>query len=230
MNVLALDTSMGACSAAVLRTGGAAKTLFSRCELMSRGHAEALMPMAAEVMEEAGLSFGDLDVIAATLGPGSFTGVRIAIAAALGLALAVPVKLFGSDSLSVMAHTALTEGPTPRGPFAVAADARRGMLYLALFDADGATREGPLLIGPDDAVDKLPTALHTAVGSGAELVAEAAARRGKCLETMLPELQPSASALAEIAYSSKEMFTTLRPLYLRPPDARPQGHTSVARR
>lgn len=230
MNVLALDTNMGACSAAVLRQGGAAQSLFSRYKLMSRGHAEALMPMTAEVMEEAGLSFSDLDVIAATLGPGSFTGVRIAIAATLGFALVIPVKLFGTDSLSVMASTALAEGLTPYGPFAVAVDARRGMLYLALFDADGAKREGPVLIGPDDAVDMLPTALHVAVGSGAELVAAAAARRGKRLEVMLPELQPNARALAEFAYSSDETFSTLRPLYLRAPDARPQGHTLVARR
>jgi len=181
-------------------------------------------------MEDAGLSFSDLDVIAATLGPGSFTGVRIAIAAALGFALVIPVKLFGIDSLSVMARMALAEGLTPHGPFAVAVDARRGMLYFALFDADGVKREGPLLIGPDDAVDMLPTALHAGVGSGAELVAEAAARRGKRLEAMLPELQPNASALAEIAYSSDETFSTLRPLYLRPPDARPQGYTLVARR
>jgi tRNA threonylcarbamoyladenosine biosynthesis protein TsaB len=229
MNVLALDTSMGACSAAVLLHGGGAETLFSRYELMSRGHAEALMPMTAEVMKEAGLSFGEVHTIAATLGPGSFTGVRIAIAAALGLALGTPVKLFGTDSLSVMARMALVEG-LMQDPFAVAVDARRGMLYLAHFEANGARREGPLLIGPDDAVTKLPTALHTVVGSGAELLAEAAARCGKRLKAMLPELQPSASALAEIAYSSEETFSTLRPFYLRSPDARPQGHTSVARR
>jgi tRNA threonylcarbamoyl adenosine modification protein YeaZ len=230
MNILALDTSMGACSAAVFRQRGDARAVFSRYELMNRGHAEALMPMMAEVMEEAGLSFGDLDMIAATLGPGSFTGVRIAIAAALGLALVVPVKLFGTDSLSVMARTALTGGMAPHGPFAVAVDARRGMLYLALFDADGTRQEGPLLIAPDDAIDKLPRALHFVIGSGAELVAEAAAQRGKRFEAMLPELQLNASALAELAFSSDKTFSTLRPLYLRPPEARPQDHKLVARR
>ncbi|HEY6669359.1 MAG TPA: tRNA (adenosine(37)-N6)-threonylcarbamoyltransferase complex dimerization subunit type 1 TsaB, partial [Methyloceanibacter sp.] len=95
MNILALDTSMGACSAAVLRDDGAARHLVVREALMARGHAEALMPMIAEVMAEAGLDFAALGLIAATVGPGSFTGVRIAIAAARGLALVTPAKLYG---------------------------------------------------------------------------------------------------------------------------------------
>ena len=84
MNILALDTSMGACSAAVLRSDGAARSLHARQEAMARGHAEALMPMVAEVLAAAGIAARDLDLIAATEGPGSFTGVRIAIAAARG--------------------------------------------------------------------------------------------------------------------------------------------------
>src|SRR3972149_1695867 len=103
MNILALDTSMGACSAAVLRGDGAARRLFARQETMARGHAEALMPMVAEIMEEAGLPFAALDLIAATTGPGSFTGVRIAIAAARGLALVTHAQLFRTASLSGMA-------------------------------------------------------------------------------------------------------------------------------
>ena len=103
MNILALDTSMGACSAAVLRADGAASSLHARQEAMARGHAEALMPMVAEVLAEAWIAARDLDLIAATEGPGSFTGVRIAIAAARGLALATGAKLYGTDSLTVMA-------------------------------------------------------------------------------------------------------------------------------
>ena len=106
MNILALDTSMGACGVAVLRADGDAREMFAREERMSRGHAEALMPMLAAVMEEAKLDFASLDRIAATLGPGSFTGVRIAIAAARALALVTPAKLWGTDSLTVMARTA----------------------------------------------------------------------------------------------------------------------------
>ena len=221
MNILALDTSMGACSAAVLRTNGAERTLFVRQEAMARGHAEALMPMVAETKAEACLPFAELDVIAATTGPGSFTGVRIAIAAARGLVLVTGAGLFGTDSLTVMAKAAehLAE------PFAVAVDARRGMLYFGLYDGDARKLEGPLLLSPGDAAQRLPATLRRAVGSGAASLAEAAAGRGLRVAASFAELQPSAAALAQIAYESGETSPTLKPLYLRPPDAKPQMQT-----
>ena len=229
MNILALDTSMGACSAAVLRAEGEVLRIHARQEAMARGHAEALMPMVAGVLEEAGLAASELDLIAATVGPGSFTGVRIAIAAARGLALATGAKLYGTDSLSVMAKVALGSGVVPNGPFAVAVDARRSMLYLGIYDRTGRRREGPLLIAPDEAVSLLPGGLDLVVGSGASLLAEASELQGRRIEPALPELQPEAAALASIALAAGETQQTLRPLYLRPPDARPQGAAVVRR-
>jgi tRNA threonylcarbamoyl adenosine modification protein YeaZ len=224
MNILALDTSMGACSAAVLAVGGGVERLVLREALMARGHAEALMPMIEEAMRESGTAFADLDLIAATTGPGSFTGVRIAIAAARGLALVTRAKLYGTDSLTVMARLARASGEREgRGALAIAVDARRDMLYLGVFDAEGRKLEGPLLLAPDEAVARLPANLGMAAGSGAGLLADAAARAGRQIEARLPELQPSAGALAEIAHESGATSPSLRPLYLRPPDARPQA-------
>ncbi|HEX2447995.1 MAG TPA: tRNA (adenosine(37)-N6)-threonylcarbamoyltransferase complex dimerization subunit type 1 TsaB [Methyloceanibacter sp.] len=228
MNILALDTSMGACSAALLATNGA-RNLVLREAPMARGHAEALIPMVAEVMQESGIAFADLDLIATTVGPGSFTGVRIAIAAARGLALVTRAKLFGTDSLSVMARLARDAGTIPSGPFAVAVDARRGMLYLGLYDESARKLEGPVLVTPDDAVPLLPANLRAAAGNGAQLLAEAGARQGREIDAKLPELQPSAGALAEIALESGEVSPTLRPLYLLPPDARPQAPAVLRR-
>jgi len=222
MNILALDTSMGACSAAVLCASDGTRRLHAVQVEMPRGHAEALMPMVDEVLREAGLGARDLDVIAATLGPGSFTGVRIAIAAARGLALVTHADLFGTDSLTVMARAALMESLAPTGPFAVAVDARRGMLYFGVYDEHGMTRDGPLLIAPDDAVALLPPELRVAVGNGAQLLTDAAAAQSRHLAPALVSLQPSAAALAEIAIQGGETTATLRPLYLRPPDAKPQ--------
>jgi tRNA threonylcarbamoyladenosine biosynthesis protein TsaB len=229
MNILALDTSMGACSAALLRSNGKGRSILARQELMGRGHAEALMPMVAEVMAEGALAFAELDVIAATTGPGSFTGVRIAIAAARGLALVTDARLFGTDSLTVMAGVARAAEDLGQEPFAAAVDARRGMLYVGLYDREGHKLEGPLLLAPDAAAGLLPATSHHAVGSGAALLAEAATRRGLNVESSLPELQPSAEALAVIAHESGETSPTLRPLYLRRPDAKPQAPTGVAR-
>lgn len=230
MNILALETSMGMCGAAVLR-GGNNRRLFVSETRMSRGHAEALMPMVADVMQEAGLDFAAIDLVAASLGPGSFTGVRVAIAAARGLALATGAKLWGTDSLSVMARTALLEGalPTP-APFAIAADARAEMVYLAVFDARGARRDGPLLLPVSDAAHALPRDVQSVFGSGAGLLADAARKDGRSMGASLPDLEPGVVALAELARESGESLPSLRPLYLRPPDAKPQGKAEVMRR
>ena len=99
------------------------------------------------------------------------------------------------------------------------------MLYLGVYDEAGRRRNGPLLIAPDDALQLLPPELAVAVGSGAALLAEAGARAGHGIEARLAKLQPSAAALAEIACESGETAPTLRPLYLRPPDAKPQAQT-----
>jgi tRNA threonylcarbamoyladenosine biosynthesis protein TsaB len=229
MNILALDTSMGACSAALLCADRGKPKLFARQERMERGHAEALMPMVAEVLGEAGIVPSALGVIAATTGPGSFTGVRIAIAAARGLALVTNAKLFGIDSLTVMAREARQSGAVGQRGFAVVVDARRGMLYFGLYDASGARLEGPILIAPDDAAAALPRDVHLAVGNGVHVLAEAAGRRGQAIEARMPELQPNAATLAELAFESGESTLMLRPLYLRPPDAKPQSQAVMRR-
>ncbi len=229
MNILALDTSMGACSAALITRDGNARRVFARAEKMARGHAEALMPMVADIMGESRTAFSALDRIAATTGPGSFTGVRIAISAARGLALVTAAKLFGIDSLTVMAREAHDLGVTAGAPFAVAVDARRGMLYLGLYDDASRRRDGPLLIAPEDAANLLPGDLRTAVGSGAERLAEAASARGLRVAAQLDNLEPNAAALAALAEESGETVSSLRPLYLRPPDARPQTQAQATR-
>jgi tRNA threonylcarbamoyladenosine biosynthesis protein TsaB len=229
MTILALDTSMGACSAALLRRDDTARHIFARTERMARGHAEALIPMIEEVMHENGTAFAALDVIAATTGPGSFTGVRIAISAARALALVTGAKLFGADSLTVMAREA-RNAASDGAPFAVAVDARRDMIYFGLYDALARKLDGPRLIAPDDAVTLLPNALKAAYGNGTAFLAEAAARRGILIEAGLPDLEPSAIELAALAEESGETVAALRPLYLRPPDAKPQAQAAVARR
>jgi tRNA A37 threonylcarbamoyladenosine modification protein TsaB len=103
------------------------------------------------------------------------------------------------------------------------------MLYLGLYDESARKLEGPVLVTPDDAVPLLPANLRAAAGNGAQLLAEAGARQGREIDAKLPELQPSAGALAEIALESGEVSPTLRPLYLLPPDARPQAPAVLRR-
>ncbi|MFD0985635.1 tRNA (adenosine(37)-N6)-threonylcarbamoyltransferase complex dimerization subunit type 1 TsaB [Methyloligella solikamskensis] len=224
MRLLALDTSMSNCSAAVASETG--EILAYRQAAMARGHAEALMPMIEAAMTDAGLAFANLDRVAATTGPGSFTGVRIAIAAARGLGLAMGVELWGTDSLSVMAARAVEDGLNDAAPFAIAIDARRDSLYFATFEADGALRAGPTLLHPDEAAASLPEDIRVVLGSGAEALAKAAKPD---LVTAAPELQPDAAALAKLAGKASEPITSLKPFYLRPPDAKPQVGKAVER-
>ena len=133
MIVLGLDTCLNACSVAVLDDE---RVVASAREVMARGHQEQLAPMAQAVMARAGLAFADLDRIAATVGPGSFTGLRVGVAFAKGLALALGKPTVGIGTLEALAAQA-------PGLVFPAIDARRGQLYLQAFE------DGRALMAPD---------------------------------------------------------------------------------
>src|SRR6202011_281609 len=131
MRVLALDTALDACAAAVLDTEGR-DLVASETQPMSRGHAEALMPMVARVMDAARLEFSDIDSIAVTIGPGSFTGVRVDVAAARGIALAADRPAIGLTTLA--AFTAPDVAAGFAGTVVPVIDARHGQVYLQVFE------------------------------------------------------------------------------------------------
>ena len=230
MNVLAFDTCLGAVSVAVLSRRPQDTLMRDAFEVRDRGHAERLMPMIAEVMAEAGLAFADIDRIAVTTGPGSFTGVRVGIAAARGLALASGRPVVAATSLAVMARQAaalLDQGRTAR-LLAVALDARRGMVFLQLFDVANGELGPPVLLAPEDVPALVEGRPVVVVGSAAGAVAEAINAAGGNAEATLPDLQPHARALAQMA-DRLTPVSPLRPLYLRPPDVKPQADKSLAR-
>ena len=142
MRVLAIDTALAACSAAVLDTeqGG---IIASESLPMLRGHAEALMPLIRRIMDEAGTAFRDLDRVVVTTGPGSFTGLRVGIAAARGIALAIDKPAVGVSTLSAYAAPYLADDDN--APVVVAIDARHSHVYLQVFAAGGRTVIGPRL-------------------------------------------------------------------------------------
>src|SRR5260370_2530810 len=142
MKILAFDSSGSGCSAAVLSGG---RLLAEESAPMLRGQAEHLVPMIARAMAEALLGFGELDLIAVTLGPGAFTGVRIGIATAQGLALATGAPALGLGSFEAVA-AAVPAGLLEGRALLVAIESRREELYLQAFD--GARRplgEGALV-------------------------------------------------------------------------------------
>lgn len=228
MNILAFDTCFGAVSAAVRWRNARGEWLLREAyEARSTGHAERLFPMIEEVMEGAGLAFSAIDRIAVTLGPGTFTGVRVGIAAARAFALATGKPVVGATSLAVMAECArLLLGPGQAAqPLAVAVDARRDMVYFQVFGDGIVQGRDALLLAPEQAAMAIKQRPVLVVGSGAAAVAAAA---GGEAEARFGDLQPHARQLALMAPDLVPIDPVM-PLYLRQPDAKPQGDKSLAR-
>jgi tRNA threonylcarbamoyladenosine biosynthesis protein TsaB len=191
--VLAFDTSAAHCAAALLLPGG---RVLNRLEPMEKGQAERLMPLLEELLQAAGLGWSDLTRLAVGTGPGNFTGVRIAVAAARGLALGLGIPAIGITRLEALAFG------LPR-PITVVEDARRGEVYVQGFGTE--TSEALLLDGSD-----LPHVLETAQVTGSAAGPAA-----------LPPAMPLAEAMARLAAARDLPQPRPAPFYLRGADAAP---------
>lgn len=228
MRVLALDTATAACSVAVMCDG----TIHAhRHVTMDRGHAEALMPMVEQAMTAARLAYADLDLLATTVGPGTFTGLRVGLAAARGLALATRLPIIGVTTLEALAHGVPREARAGRAVLAVI-DARRGEVYAQMFAADLAPLDEPRVVGPDVAAASIPEGPVVLVGDGAEMVIARLARPRRAITMAGTPRLPDAAHVAALAadrFAAAQPWRAPGPLYLRPPGARLPG-TLGARR
>src|SRR5438128_8131226 len=136
MLILAIDTALDACAAAVLDTD-AAKIIAQESLPMKRGHAEALMPLIARVMKLADIAFTSLDRVAVTKGPGSFTGLRVGLSAARGIALAAGRPVVGLTTLTAFAAPIVSENSDH--PVISAIDARHDHVYFQVVGGDGSS-------------------------------------------------------------------------------------------
>jgi len=236
MRVLAIDTALAACSAAVFDSSrvdlshGAMRRgiLAAESAPMARGHAEALIPMIGRVMKSAGLTFGDLDRVVVTTGPGSFTGLRVGIAAARGLALAAEIPAVGVSTLSAYAAPYL--GADNRSPVIAVVDARHDLAYLQVFDASGRTLVAPRLAPLDEAVRAACDAPARIVGSAARAVAERLSGAAPAPLTVDAAAAPDIGWIAQIGAVAPQAPAPPKPQYLRAPDAQPQHAASLPRR
>ncbi len=134
MKILAIDTACSACSVGVLTAEG---VIAARSELMMRGHAESLMPMVRSVLADAECEFSDVSLIAVTVGPGSFTGIRTGLAAARGLGVALGVQVSGVTTLEAIAAATISSATVTGKPCILAAiETRRTDLYVQLFESE----------------------------------------------------------------------------------------------
>ncbi len=218
MLILAMDTAQGACSAALARDG---ELLAHRFELMRAGHAERLLPQIMEVMEEAAAEMADLTHLAVTVGPGTFTGTRIALSTARGMALALEVPIIGVTTLEAVAAAMEERAGTVR---VAAFDAKRGELYLQVFEGESLEPlTEPLCHSHEDAAQVVRGAAGDnrirIAGTGTGILA------GLLPAAELPNVSahPDAVVIARIAKDRKPAPGPVSPLYLRAPDAKLPG-------
>lgn len=225
MLILAIDTALDACAAAVLDTDNA-RLIVQETLPMKRGHAEALMPLIARVMREAGLAFTALDRIAVTTGPGSFTGLRVGISAARGLALAASKPAVGLTTLSAYAAAIVSQNRD--APVISAIDARHDHVYFQIVAGDGSQLVRPKVASIDEAIAASQFGAPHLVGNAAQILADRWPK--DVLQPVAVDAQaaPDINWVAWLGAAADPHAAPARPFYLRAPDAKPAAQPPLA--
>lgn len=227
MLILAIDTALDACAAAVLDTG-TGKLIARESLAMTRGHAEALMPMISRVMKDAALPFAALDRIAVTTGPGSFTGLRVGLSAARGLALAADKAVVGLTTLSAYAAPLVSEDAGH--PIISAIDARHDQVYFQAVSGDGTPLIEPKVASVAEAIEASRFGEPHLVGNAARILADR--WPGDAAPPCRVDVQaaPDIAWVAWLGAATDPALAPARPFYLRPPDAKPAKDHRLAGR
>ena len=219
-NILALEASANQLSIAVMMKG---EVVAERWHLAAHGHAVGIVPLAIETINAAGVTFESMTHIAAGCGPGSFTGIRVALAAAKGFCMAHQAMGVGVSGLQALAHAAIDVATNVTTPCLVLADTRRGSLYAQIFDE----RAQPIGAIFEASIDQLPQLIDADISAlglrviGMERGAVVGVLNTAGIITDLPAIDevPSASMVARLACEKIAQYQTapLHPLYLADP-------------
>jgi tRNA threonylcarbamoyladenosine biosynthesis protein TsaB len=218
MLILAIDTALDACAAAVLDTE-AGKLIAQESQNMKRGHAEALMPLIGRVIAASGTTFANLDRIAVTTGPGSFTGLRVGLSAARGIALAANIPVVGVTTLTAYAAPVVSQNA--EYPVISAIDARHDHVYLQVVSGDGGALVRPCVAPIAEALNAWRFGAPYIVGNAANMLAE------RWPAHAVPPFKVDQQAAPDIAWvgwlgaAVSPDTAPARPFYLRAPDAKP---------
>jgi tRNA threonylcarbamoyladenosine biosynthesis protein TsaB len=218
MLILAIDTALDACSAAVLDTN-AGKVIAQESRPMKRGHAEALMPLIARVMEASGMAFTSLDRIAVTTGPGSFTGLRVGLSAARGIALAAGKAVVGLTTLTAYAAPIVSE--SGEHPIISAIDARHDHVYFQVVSGDGGSLIRPQVAPVEEVLGASRFGAPHLVGNAAEILADRWPADAPAPLKVDPQPAPDIAWVAWLGAAVSPDTAPARPYYLRAPDAKP---------
>jgi tRNA threonylcarbamoyladenosine biosynthesis protein TsaB len=223
MRILAIDTALSACAACVMEAG-ADEPLSFETIVMERGHAEALLPLVDRVVSKAEGGFSGLDRVAVTVGPGSYTGLRVGIAAARAIGLAAHVPVVGVTTLSALLAALVVD--ENRRVLAAAIDARHGQVYFQSIAPGGQSIVAPTLVRTREAARLIGSGPTALVGSGAAAVAAETAG----VEVLVHEKPfPDILWVARLGMVADPATALPKPLYLRGPDAKPQDQARLPR-
>jgi tRNA threonylcarbamoyladenosine biosynthesis protein TsaB len=218
MLILAIDTALDACAAAVLDTD-AAKIIAQESQPMKRGHAEALMPLIARVMKASGVAFMSLDRIAVTTGPGSFTGLRVGLSAARGIALAAAKPVVGLTTLT--AYAAPFVGENSAHPILSAIDARHDHVYFQVVSGDGGSLVKPKVAPISEALEASRFGAPHLVGNAAKILADRWPSDAPPPAKVDMQPAPDINWVAWVGAAVSPETAPAKPYYLRAPDAKP---------
>lgn len=226
MNLLAIDTAATLCAACIYDTERGMEMGRSVLDI-GTGHAERLMGVIAEALAQAGVVYADLGAVAVSIGPGSFTGVRIGVSAARGFAMALKIPAVGVGTLEAIADEARDTFPG-REVLAVI-DARRDEIYAALYNGDGALRAGPMLTTVADMAGVAKEVRPVLCGSAAQMVAQAA-EPGAGFDFGRLAATADIAVYARLAAMRGPAEERPKPLYLRGAGAKAQTAFALPRR
>jgi tRNA threonylcarbamoyladenosine biosynthesis protein TsaB len=218
MLILAIDTALDACAAGVLDTE-AGKLVAQETQAMKRGHAEALMPLIARVIEQSGIAFAALDRIAVTTGPGSFTGLRVGLSAARGIALAANKPVVGLTTLSAYAAPLVSQDG--EHPVISAIDARHDHVYLQVVSGNGSSLIRPRVASIEEALGAARFGAPHLVGNAAKILADRWPGQAPLPFTVDAQPAPDIAWVAWLGAAVSPNTAPARPFYLRAPDAKP---------
>jgi tRNA threonylcarbamoyladenosine biosynthesis protein TsaB len=219
MLILAIDTALDACAAGILDTDAAA-LIAQESQAMKRGHAEALMPLIGRVMKASGIGFAALDRIAVTTGPGSFTGLRVGLSAARGIALASGKPVVGLTTLAAFAAPVVSQNAGR--PVISAIDARHDHVYFQVVSGDGGALILPRVAPIEEALGASRFGAAHLVGNAAKLLADRWPADAPPPFQVDDQAAPDIAWLAWLGAAVDPDSAPARPYYLRAPDAKPQ--------
>lgn len=216
MKLLAIDCAANLCAACVY-DAGAGMELGREVRDLGKGHAEHLMAVIETALQIGGTGYPDLNAVAVSIGPGSFTGLRVGVSTARGLALALKIPAIGVTTLEALA----AEGTNafPGRAVLAALDAGREEIHAALYDGTLAEAYGPSVVTLSEAATMAIDAEAVLVGTAAPLVAQAA---GRAFDTGPVAATADIATYARLA-AAKRPGEKPKPLYLRGADAKPQA-------